>query len=61
MVEVGDRLKNNADIHNRLLKLKIPLIILLNKIDLTNQTNLENEADYWSTKFPNAEIFQYQH
>ncbi len=57
MVEVGDRLKNNADIHNRLLKLKIPLIILLNKIDLTNQTNLENEADYWSTKFPNAEIF----
>ncbi len=57
MVEVGDRLKNNADIHNRLLKLKTPLIILLNKIDLTNQTNLENEADYWSTKFPNAEIF----
>ena len=57
MVEVGDRLKNNADIHNRLLKLKIPLIILLNKIDLTNQTNLENEADYWSTKFANAEIF----
>ena len=57
MVEVGDRLKNNADIHNRLLKLKIPLIILLNKIDLTNQKNLENEADYWSTKFPNAEIF----
>lgn len=57
MVEVGDRLKNNADIHNRLLKLKIPLIILLNKIDLINQTNLENEADYWSTKFPNAEIF----
>ena len=57
MVEVGDRLKNNADIHNRLLKLKIPLIILLNKIDLTNQINLENEADYWSTKFPNAEIF----
>ena len=57
MVEVGDRLKNNADIHNRLLKLKIPLIILLNKIDLTNQTNLENEADYWSTKFSNAEIF----
>ena len=57
MVEVGDRLKNNADIHNRLLKIKIPLIILLNKIDLTNQTNLENEADYWSTKFPNAEIF----
>ena len=57
MVEVGDRLKNNADIHNKLLNLKIPLIILLNKIDLTNQTNLENEADYWSTKFPNAEIF----
>ncbi len=57
MVEIGDRLKNNADIFNRLLKLKIPLIILLNKIDLTNQTDLENEADYWSTKFPNAEIF----
>ena len=57
MIEVGDRLKNNTDIYNRLLKLKIPLIILLNKIDLTNQRNLENEADYWSTKFPNAEIF----
>lgn len=57
MVEVGDRLKNDTDIYNKLLKLKIPLIILLNKIDLTNQTNLENEADYWSTKFPNAEIF----
>ena len=57
MVEVGDRLTNNTDIYNKLLNLKIPLLILLNKIDLTNQTNLANEADYWSTKFPNAEIF----
>jgi GTP-binding protein Era len=32
----------------------------LNKIDNSNQEQLEEQVAFWTAKVPNAEIFQYQ-
>ena len=36
---------------------KIPVLLLLNKIDRSNQEQLEAQVQLWSEKVPNAEIF----
>ncbi len=37
-------------------KLEVPIIVLINKIDLTTQPELEDLVDYWHEQLPNAEI-----
>lgn len=36
---------------------EIPVLLLLNKIDQSNQQVLEEQVSYWQEKVPNAEIF----
>lgn len=36
--------------------LTVPVIVLINKIDLTNQEELEKKVEYWHEQLPNAEI-----
>ena len=57
MVEIGEKSIKDPDVHNKIQSTKIPTIILLNKIDLSNQENLENQINIWSNKYPNSEIY----
>ena len=41
----------------KLRVLKSPFLLLLNKIDKSNQEQLESQVQLWSEKVPNAEIF----
>lgn len=36
--------------------LEVPVIVIINKIDLTTQQELEQKVDYWHEQLPNAEI-----
>ncbi len=36
--------------------LKVPVILLLNKIDQSSQIELEQQVNYWKETLPNAEI-----
>ena len=40
----------------KLLKTKVPVLLIINKIDTTDQEKLEREVDYWGEALPNAEI-----
>ncbi|HON19526.1 MAG TPA: GTPase Era [Salinivirgaceae bacterium] len=40
----------------RLTKTEIPLLLLINKIDLSNQPNIEKLVEYWHAKLPKASI-----
>lgn len=56
LTEPGLRgLKDDA-VYERLKNLQRPLFVLLNKIDLSDQAQLETEIGYWKEEFPNAEI-----
>ncbi|MFS4483845.1 GTPase Era [Hyunsoonleella sp. 2307UL5-6] len=57
MVEIGEQNLKDEAFFNKITNSKIPVILLLNKIDTSNQEQLEDQVQLWSQKVPNAEIF----
>lgn len=56
MVEIGEKgLKDEAFLE-RLQQSKIPVLLLLNKIDTATQEILESQIQYWQEQLPRAEI-----
>lgn len=53
---IEDSLKN-SDFIEKVEKLNIPILVLINKIDLTNQENLISLVEQWHERLPKAEIF----
>ena len=57
MVEVGEKELKNEAFFNKIIHSKIPVILLLNKIDTSNQDDVQEKLDYWKEKVPNASVF----
>ena len=57
MVEIGEKELKDEDFFAKIIKAKIPVLLLLNKIDKSNQDELEVQMDLWKEKVPNAEIY----
>lgn len=57
MVEVGEKELKDEAFFNRIIHSKVPILLLLNKIDKSNQLQLEEQVELWKSKVPNAEIF----
>jgi GTP-binding protein Era len=57
MVEIGEKELKDESFFNRIIHSKIPVLLLLNKIDKSNQEQLEEQVALWEAKVPNAEIF----
>jgi len=56
MVEVGEKGLKDKKLFKKLKEIDIPLLILLNKIDLAKQDFVAQEIQKWSIEFPNAEL-----
>ncbi len=56
IVEIGEQELKDDGFFNKITNSKIPVLLLLNKIDKSNQEQLENQVQLWATKVPNAEI-----
>tara|TARA_Y100000766_G_scaffold34383_1_gene24168 strand:- start:636 stop:1298 length:663 start_codon:yes stop_codon:yes gene_type:complete len=57
MVEIGEKSIKDTKVHKKIQSDKIPAIILLNKIDLSSQEDIENQINNWTDKYPNTEIY----
>ena len=57
MVEIGEKELKDEDFFNKIIHAKIPVLLLLNKIDKSNQEQLEEQIALWKVKVPNAEIY----
>jgi GTP-binding protein Era len=57
MVEIGEQELKDEAFFKRITHSKIPVLLLLNKIDKSDQGQLESQVALWSAKVPNAEIF----
>ncbi len=55
--ELGSKEFKNDSLIKKINKLKIPKMILLNKIDLFNQDKLESSLSYWQKIFPEILIY----
>lgn len=56
MIECGQRALKNEKLNDFLAKTETPIILLLNKIDLSDQTGLEKEVERWHKLLPKATI-----
>ncbi len=57
MVEIGEKELKDEAFFNKIIHSKIPVLLLLNKIDKSNQEQLEEQVQAWKEKVPNAELF----
>ncbi len=57
MVEIGEKELKDESFFNKIKSAKIPVLLLLNKIDKSNQEELEAQSVLWQSKVPNAELF----
>lgn len=57
IVEIGEQALKDEAFFNKITSSKIPVLLLLNKIDTSTQEQLEAQVQFWTDKVPNAEIF----
>ena len=57
IVDLNTDFLNHDDLNDKLKKIKVPLIIVLNKIDKVDQQILENISSKWKSEFNNSEIW----
>jgi GTP-binding protein Era len=55
--EVGNKESFDELMIQKLNSFKIPIILLINKIDLSTQEDLEESIDHWKSIFPNINIY----
>jgi len=57
MVEIGEKELKDESFFNKIKNSKIPVLLLINKIDKSSQEEVEEKLQYWKEKVPNAEVF----
>lgn len=57
MVEVGETALKNEAFFNKIIHSKIPVILLLNKIDKSSKEEVDEKIAYWREKVPNSFVY----
>lgn len=57
MVEIGEKDLKDEAFFNKIINSKIPVLLLVNKIDTSDQEVLEEKMSYWKDKVPNALVY----
>lgn len=57
VTDVQEKIDKNAEFLAEVAKLDIPKLVLINKIDLSNQHDVERLVGEWRTLIPGAEIY----
>lgn len=56
VVEIGEKGFKNPELIKRINEASLPTLVLVNKIDLSSQEELEEKVEFWNKEFPQAEI-----
>jgi GTPase len=56
VTDVVEKTDKNADFISKVREMDVPVLVLINKIDLTNQENLVTIVESWHSTLPKAEI-----
>jgi len=57
MVEISEKELKSEAFFKKIINSKIPVILLINKVDKSNQDDVEEKLSYWKEKVPNASVF----
>lgn len=57
VTDVVERADKNANFLKKVREMSVPVLVLINKIDISNQQTLEQLVSQWHEQLPKAEIF----
>ncbi|QGY43830.1 GTPase Era [Maribellus comscasis] len=57
VTDVQEKMGKNPEYIEKVRKSNMPVIVLINKIDLSNQDEVVKLYDYWAETFPGADVF----
>jgi len=57
MTEIGEKKLKDESFFNKIIFSKIPVLLLINKIDLSDQEEVTQQIFSWQEKVPNAVVF----
>jgi len=57
MTEIGEKTLKDETFFNKIIFSKIPVLLLINKIDLSNQEEVTEQVSFWQKKIPSAVVF----
>ena len=57
MVEIGEKELKDEAFFNKIQNSKVPVMLLINKIDTSNQEEIEEKLAYWEAKVPKANVY----
>ena len=57
MLEIGDKQIKDKQLFEKIQRLSIPVIVLINKIDTADQDSLIQSVAHWQDQFPKAKVF----
>jgi GTPase len=57
ITDIYENEMNHAETLEKISKMKVPVIVLVNKMDLGDQEKVGERLAYWSEKLPNATVF----
>lgn len=57
VTDVVEKIDKNDKFLSKVQRLNLPVLLLINKIDQTNQSDLEKFVDVWKQMLPNSEIY----
>ncbi len=57
VTDVIEKIDKNSDFLEKVGKMDVPVLVLINKIDLSNQKELETLVAEWNSLLPKAEIY----
>ncbi|WP_010135123.1 GTPase Era [Ochrovirga pacifica] len=57
MVEIGEKELKDEAFFEKIKSSKAPVLLLINKIDTSNQEQIEEKMQYWQSKVPNANVY----
>ena len=57
VTDVVEKVDKNEEFLQKVARMKVPVLVVINKIDLSNQAGLETLVEEWKARLPQAEIF----
>ena len=57
MLEIGEKQMKDEQLFEKIQRLSIPVIVLINKIDTADQASLIQSVAHWQDQFPKAKVF----
>lgn len=57
LVEWGESTSKEEEFFKKIVQARVPVLVLINKIDLGNQEELEQQIKHWQEKIPQAEVY----